>query len=185
MIFQRGVTPYCYFFRQGFTPHYRQGFTPHYRQGFTPHYNYRQGFTPPAYYAVTPLGFRFMSWFSSAGVHTTCLRCCHPFGVPFCVVVFHRQGFTLPAYDAVTPLGFRFASWFFIGRGSHHLPMMLSPLRGSFISSIPPQSNHSVSEQHLSTCSRPLGRAQAWCSSGSKFPQNRLRGRHGWWCSHS
>ena len=33
----------------------------------------------------------------------------------------------------------------FFGRGSHHLPTMLSPLRGSVISLIPPQSNHSVS----------------------------------------
>ena len=48
----------------------------------------------------------------SAGVHTACLRCCHPFGVPFFVVVFHWQGFTPPAYDATTPLGFCFATWF-------------------------------------------------------------------------
>lgn len=45
---------------------------------------FRQGFTPPAYDAVTPSGFRFVSWF------------------------FHRQGFTPPAYDAVTPSGFRY-----------------------------------------------------------------------------
>ena len=71
----------------------------------------------------------------------------------------------------------KFCCIFFIGRGLHHLPTTLSPLRGSVISSIPPLSHHLVSWLHPATCSRPSGLARDGCPSGSRFPPSRPRGR--------
>ena len=48
----------------------RQGLHTVHRLGFTPAGSHRQGFTPAG--------------FTPAGVHTACLHCCHPYGVPQC-----------------------------------------------------------------------------------------------------